>query len=122
MCLNESRVGRKAVVQVGEIMKGTVATEVSQESTLGFWVEKIPCWETFHCSQVTKDDCPAFRYRDLPCWEVEGTYCKLFDCGARDNGNNVCQACSIYKRWGHGEAIQIKLTSKEFNAIAKVAL
>ena len=88
------------------------------EPGLGFWSGKTPCWEMFRCPQEVRSECPSFKYRSLPCWEIEGTYCKLFDYGARGDGTDICQYCRVYKRWGHGEPIEIKLLGKGFNSTA----
>ena len=44
-----------------------------------------------------------------PCWEIEGTYCKLEEYGARGDDTSICQVCRVYKRWGGAGPIQIKL-------------
>ena len=87
------------------------------EPGLGFWEGKTPCWEMFRCPQEVRNECPSFKYRSLPCWEIEGTYCKLFDYGARGDGTDICQYCRVYKRWGHGEPIKITLLGKGLNTI-----
>jgi len=89
------------------------------EPSLGYWEGKIPCWEMFRCPDAVKCECPAFKYRSLPCWEVEGTYCKLYDYGAKGDGTDICQYCRVYKRWGHGEPIELKLFGKGFNPVGK---
>ena len=87
------------------------------EPRLGFWEGKTPCWEMFRCPEEVRNECPAFKYRSLPCWEVEGTYCKLFDYGAKGDGTDICQYCRVYKRWGQGEPIEIKLRGRGINPI-----
>jgi hypothetical protein len=103
------------IEQVIEEAKGKILLEPS----LGFWEGKTPCWEMFRCPEEIRSECPAFKYRSLPCWEVEGTYCKLYDYGAKGDGTDICQDCRVYKRWGHGEPIEIKLCGKGFNPAGK---
>jgi len=91
--------------------KGKVLTEPA----LGFWEGKPPCWEMFHCPEAVKNECPAFKYRTLPCWQIEGTYCKLFDYGEKGDGIEICENCRVYKRYGHGERVAIKLRGKGFD-------
>jgi len=122
----------KVIEQVEKILTGvTTVEEIAEiervieeakgkllvEPRLGFWEGKTPCWEMFRCPEEVRNECPAFKYRSLPCWEVEGTYCKLFDYGAKGDGTDICQYCRVYKRWGQGEPIEIKLRGKGFNPI-----
>jgi len=122
----------KVIEQVEKILTGvTTVEEIAEiervieeakgkllvEPRLGFWEGKTPCWEMFRCPEEVRNECPAFKYRSLPCWEVEGTYCKLFDYGAKGDGTDICQYCRVYKRWGQGEPIEIKLRGKGFNSI-----
>ena len=112
------------VTTVGEIAEierviGEVKGKILPEPTLGFWEGKTPCWEMFRCPEAMKNECPAFKYRSLPCWQIEGTYCKLYDYGAKGDGTDICQVCRVYKRWGHGEPIQIKLLGKGFDTALK---
>ena len=86
--------------------------KVLLEPSLGFWEGKTPCWEMFRCPEAVRSECPAFNYRSLPCWEIEGTYCKLDDYGATGQDTSVCEVCRVYKKWGHGEPIEIKLFGK----------
>ena len=97
-------------------VKGKVLTE----PVLGFWEDKTPCWEMFRCPDEMKNECPAFKYRTLPCWQIEGTYSKLHDYGERGDGIEICENCRVYKRWGHGEPIEIKLRGQGFNPAGKV--
>jgi len=128
---------KKVIEQVEEIVKGVTTVEeiaeieraigevkgkILPEPTLGFWEGKTPCWEMFRCPEAMRNDCPAFKYRSLPCWQIEGTYCKLYDYGAKGDGTEICQVCRVYKRWGHGEPIEIKLLGKGFDAIPKAVL
>ena len=87
---------------------------------LGFWEGKTPCWEMFRCPEQVRNECPAHNYRSSPCWEIEGTYCKRFDSEMKGQGTQVCEVCRVYKRWGQGEPIQIKLFGKGFDPVAKV--
>jgi len=126
----EETMKKKVLEQVEEIVKDVTTVEeiteiervisevkgkILPEPTLGFWEGKTPCWEMFRCPEAMKNECPAFKYRSLPCWQIEGTYCKLYDYGAKGDGTDICQVCRVYKRWGHGEPIQIKLLGKGFN-------
>ena len=124
----------KVAEQVEELLRGiTTVEEIAEveraineakgkvlvEPALGFWEGKTPCWEMFRCPEAMKSECPAFKYRTLPCWQIEGTYCKLLDYGQRGDGTDICQVCRVYKRWGHGEPIELKLYGKGFNAAGK---
>jgi len=125
---------KKVIEQVEEIVKGVTTVEeiaeiervigevkgkILPEPTLGFWEGKTPCWEMFRCPEAMRNECPAFKYRSLPCWQIEGTYCKLYDYGAKGDGTDICQVCRVYKRWGHGEPIEIKLLGKGFDTALK---
>ena len=114
----------KSVTTVEEIAEierviGEVKGKILPEPTLGFWEGKTPCWEMFRCPEAMRNECPAFKYRSLPCWQIEGTYCKLYDYGAKGDGTDICQVCRVYKRWGHGEPIDIKLLGKGFDTALK---
>ena len=113
--------GVTTVDEIAEIEKviGEVKGKILPEPTLGFWEGKTPCWETFRCPESMRNECPAFKYRSLPCWQIEGTYCKLYDYGAKGDSTDICQVCRVYKRWGHGEPIQIKLRGKGFDTALK---
>lgn len=121
----------KVIEQVEEIVKSVTTVEEIAEiarivteakgkiipgPTLDFWEGKTPCWEVYRCPEEIKIECPAFKYRSLPCWEIEGTYSKLYDYGAKGDSLDICRGCRVYKRWGHGEPIEIKLLGKGFNA------
>jgi hypothetical protein len=75
----------------------------------GFWAGKEACWETCHCPEMVKAECPAVRYQFLPCWEIEGTYCKLDDRGANGRDTTICQNCPVYLKYGQGKEIEIRL-------------
>lgn len=77
-----------------------------------FWHGKTPCWEMCHCPESIKNQCPAYRYPLLPCWEIEGTYLKLSDDGSRGDDTSICQVCRVYKKYGQGNPIEIKLRGK----------
>ncbi|MDY6917639.1 MAG: hypothetical protein SVP26_06790 [Chloroflexota bacterium] len=89
--------------------------KVLAEPGMGFWEGKTPCWEMFRCPEAVRKECPAFKYRTRPCWEIEGTYCKLYDYGAKGDGTEICEHCRVYKRFGQDQPIQIKLFGKGFN-------
>ena len=114
----------KELEQVKQILKGVVTVEevaevesiieeakgkILLEPSLGFWEGKTPCWEMFRCPEAVREECPAFKYRSLPCWQIEGTYCKLDGYGTTGQDTAICEVCRVYKRWGHGEPIEIKL-------------
>jgi len=109
--------GVTTIEEIAEIERviGEVKGKILPEPALGFWEGKTPCWEMFRCPEAMKNECPAFKYRSLPCWQIEGTYCKLYDYGAKGDGTDICQVCRVYKRWGHGEPIEIKLLGKGFD-------
>ena len=117
--------------QMEEILRGVFTVEeiaemekaikeakgkITIEPALGFWAGKTACWEMFRCPEEVRKECPAFKYRSTPCWEIEGTYCKLFDYGAKGDGTEICQYCRVYKKWGQGKPTEIKLRGKGFNA------
>ena len=98
---------------------------VEEVSEFNFWADKQPCWEKCHCPEIMKAECPATRYQFLPCWEIEGTYCKLDDHGATGKDTSICEVCRVYKKYGNGEPIRLKLYGKGMNthlaAVEKVA-
>jgi hypothetical protein len=108
------------IAQIAGIVEEAKGRISIGDRSLGFWEEKTPCWEMFRCPEQVRDECPAFAHRSSPCWEVEGTYCKLSDNGARGDGTEICEVCRVYKRWGQGEPIHLKLFGKGFNAVGKV--
>jgi len=120
----------RVIEQLEEILKGVVTLEeigdmerviaeakgkILEEPSVGFWEGKTPCWEMFRCPEAVRDECPAFKHQSLPCWEIEGTYCKLYDYGAKGDGTEICQYCRVYKRWGQGKPIELKLLGQGFN-------
>ena len=89
--------------------------EVIEEKRFNFWTRKTPCWELSHCTNMVKAECPSFKYQFLPCWEIEGTYCKLDDYGANGKDTSICEICKIYKIYGEGKPIQLKLLGRGIN-------
>lgn len=87
-------------------------TEVKEGTGFNFWIDKTPCWEMSHCTNMVKAECPAFKYQFLPCWEIEGTYCKLDDKGATGRDTSICETCRVYKKYGNGDPIVLKLFGK----------
>ncbi|MBN1374993.1 MAG: hypothetical protein JXA01_02435 [Dehalococcoidia bacterium] len=80
-----------------------------------YWADKQPCWEKCHCPEMIKADCPSAKYQFLPCWEIEGTYCKLDDHGATGKDTSICEVCRVYKKYGNGEPVRMKLWGKGMN-------
>jgi len=101
------------------VEKVETAPEVSAERGFNFWTDKTPCWEMSHCTNMVKAECPAFKYQFLPCWEIEGTYCKLDDYGADGKDTSICEVCRIYKTYGGGQPIQLKLLGRGINTSLK---
>ncbi len=99
----------------------TIATksEPKEERGFNFWTDKAPCWEVSHCTNMIKAECPAFRYQFLPCWEIEGTYCKLDDYGNDGKDTAICEVCRVYKAYGEGKPIQLKLQGRGINTSLK---
>ena len=93
--------------------KQELAAGASQSS---FWTDKQPCWEKCHCPEAIKSECPATTYQFVPCWEIEGTYCKLDDHGATGKDTSICEVCRVYKKYGKGEPIRLKIFGKGMNA------
>ena len=77
-----------------------------------FWKDKTPCWEMCHCPEDIKSQCPVPKHPFLPCWEIEGTYLKLSNDGEKGDDISICQVCRVYKRYGEGNPIVIKLHGK----------
>jgi ribosomal protein S17 len=130
----QTAVKTKVVEQLEEILRdATTVEELAEiervineakgklltEPALGFWEGKTPCWEMFRCPEAVKNECPAFLYRTRPCWQIEGTYSKLHDYGTRGDGTEICENCRVYKRWGQGEPVEIKLHGKGFDTTAE---
>ena len=85
--------------------------ELLWEMYEGFWEGRDPCWRMCHCPPAIKEECPASKHPILPCWEIEGTYCKLTMEGGHASGRDttICQVCRVYKKYGAGKPIQIRL-------------
>ena len=83
--------------------------EIKYEEGISFWTGKTPCWEMCQCPQMIKEECPTSKYTFLPCWEIEGTYCKLDDYGATGRDTSLCEMCRVYRKWGGGKPIQLRL-------------
>ncbi|MBM4443861.1 MAG: hypothetical protein FJ020_00985 [Chloroflexi bacterium] len=84
---------------------GEAKGRILMESKRGFWAGKTPCWEMVRCPEAIKNDCPASKGHSVACWEIAGTYCKL----PSGHDTSICEVCRVYKRWGDGEVIAIKL-------------
>jgi len=84
------------------------------EGGTDFWAGKIVCWQMCHCPPAIKDECPANKHTFLPCWEIEGTYCKLQMNGpvATGTDTSICEVCRVYKKYGGGKRIELKLFGK----------
>jgi hypothetical protein len=93
-------------------VKGKNAVEVKADSGVNFWTDKAPCWELCNCPEMIKSECPVEKYQFLPCWEIEGTYCKLDDKGATGRDTSICETCRVYKKYGNGQPIVLKLFGK----------
>lgn len=75
----------------------------------GFWEGKTPCWEMCHCPDMIRSECPAPKHPEMPCWAMEGTYCKLGRHGASGIDFSICQVCRVYRKWGEGSPLELKL-------------
>lgn len=86
----------------------------TKKSGADFWAGKTPCWQMCHCPPVIRDECPASTYTSLPCWEIEGTYSKLQmkDNVATGTDTSICEVCRVYKMYGDGKPIELKLRGK----------
>lgn len=84
-----------------------------------FWQDKTPCWKMCHCPEDMRNQCPAYNYPSLPCWEIEGTYLKLSDNGQNGQDTSICQICRVYKRYGQGKPIEIKLLGKGLDSYCR---
>lgn len=87
--------------------------------TSDFWQGKTPCWQTCHCPELLKVECPAPRYPSLPCWEIEGTYCKLTADLTGGQDTSICRSCRVYKRWGQEKPIELKLFGKGIDSFRR---
>jgi hypothetical protein len=93
--------------------------QAEQVANNNFWADKQPCWEKCHCPEMIKAECPATEYQFLPCWQIEGTYCKLDDHGATGKDTSICEVCRVYKKYGNGQPIVLKLMGKGINTDIK---
>ncbi len=93
-----------------------MAKAVACTRTQGFWQDKVPCWEMCHCPESIKETCPAPKYTEYPCWEIEGTYLKLAENGESGDDTSICQICRVFKRYGDGKLIQLRLLGKGIDA------
>jgi len=112
---------------MAEVIERIQKADMEQEvSKFNFWADKQPCWEKCHCPEMIKAECPATNYQFLPCWEIEGTYCKLDDHGATGKDTSICEVCRVFKKYGHGEPIRLKLYGKGIDTsmaeLAKIAM
>jgi hypothetical protein len=89
------------------------------EERTNFWNGKSPCWEMCHCPAMIRTECPAPKYQFLPCWQIEGTYCKLDDYGETGTDTSICQVCRVYKKYGKGEPIELKLFGRGIDSSLK---
>jgi hypothetical protein len=90
----------------------------TKERGADFWAGKTPCWQMTQCPPAIRDDCPASKYTSLPCWEIEGTYGKLRKRGNAVTGSDtsICETCRVYKKYGGGKSIELKLRGKGIDA------
>ena len=65
---------------------------------------------------MIKNECPAATHQSLSCWEIEGTYCKLGRHGLSGIDTSICEVCRVYKRWGNGRLIEVKLFGQGIGA------
>jgi hypothetical protein len=93
--------------------------QVEVERGFNFWADKETCWNKCHCPEMIQAECAAVKYQFLPCWEIEGTYCKLNEKGATGKDTTVCQTCQVYKKYGNGEPISIKLFGRGMDVSLK---
>ena len=120
--------------QLEEILKGTttlgdiaeieraideIKGDILSEAATGFWEDKTPCWEMLRCPKAIRNECPAFKHQGMPCWQMEGTYCRLHSDDEKGHNTGICRVCRVYKRWGHGERVEMKLRGKGFDTIPR---
>jgi hypothetical protein len=102
---------------MAEVTVKTIKVSGPEEVTQhNFWAGKEACWEKCHCPDTIHAECPATRYQFLPCWEIEGTYCKLDDMGATGRDTTICQVCQVYRKYGNGEPIRLRLFGRGLDA------
>lgn len=95
------------------------ASHPAEEQPYNFWDGKMPCWEMCHCPAMIREECPSPRYQFLPCWQIEGTYCKLDDYGETGIDTTICKVCRVYKKYGNGEPIKLKLSGRGIDSSLK---
>jgi hypothetical protein len=95
----------------------SVEVVTREKRIIPFWDDKISCWEMCCCPGQIRDECQAYINRLLPCWEIEGTFGKLTIEGGQVNGRNItnCQTCRVYKKYGDGKPINLKLVDSGSN-------
>jgi methyl-accepting chemotaxis protein len=93
-------------------VKAKRITEVKEEQGVNFWADKTACFKLCNCPEMITNECPVSKYQFLPCWEIEGTYCKLDDKGSTGRDTSICETCRVYKKYGNGEPIVLKLFGK----------
>jgi len=67
----------------------------------------IPCWSLIQCSEMERENCPAYNSHGLPCWSFNH---KNNVCAHKD-----CRSCSIYKEYA--ECGKIKTGIKKISKI-----
>ena len=114
----------RARVEVIEDPLVALRETTGEERVSNFWETRTPCWQMNHCPPQIYEDCPAYRNRSLACWEIEGTYCKLTMEGGHASGRDttICQVCRVYKKYGAGKPIQIRLTGAGIDAALNAVL
>ena len=98
------------------VVKVKIAKTAKKERRVNFWTGKLPCWELCNCPPMIKRECPAGKYQVLPCWEIEGTYCKLDDRNSTGRDISICETCRVYRKYGNGQPIVLKLFGKGIDA------
>ncbi|MCX6004687.1 MAG: hypothetical protein NT082_03345 [Chloroflexi bacterium] len=93
--------------------------QTSSDEHANFWTAKSPCWEMCHCPAMIREECPAPKYQFIPCWQIEGTYCKLDDYGQSGTDTSICEVCRVYKKYGNGEQIELKLLGRGIDSSLK---
>ena len=107
------------MLNIRQIVPKTQELEDEERQSISFWQGKTPCWEMCHCPVSIKNQCPAPRNPFLPCWGIEGTYLKLCDDGNKGDDISICQICRVYKRYGQGKPIEIRLCGKGLDSYCR---
>ena len=97
----------------------TQEIEDEERQPISFWEGKTSCWEMCHCPASIKSQCPAPRNPFLPCWEIQGTYLKLSDDSNNGDDISICLVCRVYKRYGQGKPIEIRLYGKGLDSFCR---